>query len=120
MKSNLTLIAFVMFAAAIMLGTGCKKCKNEDPRARIINNGTDKVSVQIMTTGGNTVNINNIMPDSISDFAYYAPGLVQFTIAFQNNTDTSFSVTMAECWEYDIIVDETDHVSSVPLNRNED
>ena len=56
----------LLFLLPLMLLTlsfvGCKKCKNEDPRARIVNNGTDKVSVQIMTTGGNTVNINNIMP----------------------------------------------------------
>ena len=32
----------------------CKKSVNEDPRARIINNGTQKASVQIKTSNGNS------------------------------------------------------------------
>ena len=111
---------FAALALVLALGFfGCKKCKNEDPRARIINNGTDKVSVQIQTSGGNTVNINNILSGTESAYATYAPGAVQFTITFKVAADTSFSVTMAECWEYDIVVDANDHVSSVPTDRNE-
>jgi hypothetical protein len=116
MKKSLLVIAVLLTCIAYV---GCKKCRNDNPRARIVNNGTDKVSVQIQTSGGNTVNINNIMPGTSSDFAYYAPGAVQFTIAFQVANDTSFSVAMLECWEYDIIVNENDDVSSVPTDRNE-
>jgi hypothetical protein len=99
--------------------SSCKKCRNEEPRARIVNNGTDKVSVQIMTTGGNTVNINNILPGTASAYASYAPGSVQFTIAFQSHPDTTVSVAMLECWEYEIVVDASDHVSSTPTDRND-
>ncbi len=116
MKKSLLFLPLMLLAIGY---AGCKKCKNESPRARIVNNGTDKVSVQIQTTGGNTVNINNILSGIQSDFASYAPGLVQFTIAFQVANDTSFSVLMDECWEYDIVVDANDNVSSVPTDRNE-
>jgi hypothetical protein len=113
------ILLFSIFAILCLTYVGCKKCRNENPRARIVNNGTDKVSVQIQTSGGNTVNINNIMPGTASEFAHYAPGAVQFTIAFQVANDTSLSVTMQECWEYDIIVNENDDVTSVPTDRNE-
>ena len=117
---NMKKLLFVLPLIVFSLGfVGCKKCRNEDPRARIVNNGTDKVSVQIMTTGGNTVNINNIMPGTVSEYASYAPGAIQYTIAFQVANDTSFSVIMDECWEYEIIVDANDNVSSVPTDRNE-
>lgn len=116
MKRYLVLLPLIVLAIGF---ASCKKCKHEDPRARIINNGTDKVSVQIQTSGGNTVNINNIMPGTESEYAFYAPGAVQFTIAFQVANDTSFSVIMDECWEYDIVVNANDDVSSVPTDRNE-
>lgn len=116
MKKILLILPLVILAIAF---AGCKKCKNEDPRARIINNGTDKVSVQIQTSGGNTVNINNILPGTQSEYASYAPGAVQFTIAFQVANDTAFGVIMDECWEYDIVIDANDNVSSVPTDRNE-
>lgn len=119
MKNTLKLAAMILGSSAIMLGSGCKECRNEDPRARIVNNGTDKVSVQIMTSGGNTVNINNIMPGTVSEYAHYEEGNVQYTIAFQVANDTTFSVTMAECWEYEIVIDENDNVQSVPTDRNE-
>jgi hypothetical protein len=116
MKKVLLLLPLIVLSLAFV---GCRKCRNESPRARIVNNGTDKVGVQIQTTGGNTVNINNILSGTSSEYASYAPGLVQFTIAFQVANDTSFSVMMDECWEYEIVVDANDNVSSVPTDRNE-
>jgi hypothetical protein len=112
-------IVFALSLVLILGFTSCKKCKNEDPRARIVNNGTDKVSVQIMTSGGNTENINNILAGTESAFVFYAPGVVQFTIAFQSNTDTTFSVQMIDCWEYDIVIDANDRIVSTPVDRNE-
>ena len=66
------MIALVGLFAITM--NGCKKCKDEDPRARIINNGTQKASVQIKTSGGNTVNINNVDPSTSSAYSSYASG----------------------------------------------
>ena len=50
---------------------------------------------------------------------FNAPGAVSFTIAFQTANDTSLSVIMTECWEYDIQIDGNDNVSSLPTDRNE-
>lgn len=113
-----TILLFTVLALALSISS-CKKCRKEDPRARIINKGNDKVSVQIMTSGGNTVNINNIQPAEISAFASYAAGEVKFTIAFQSNPDVVYLVEMEDCWEYDIVVNPNNTVSSVPTDRNE-
>ena len=113
-----TLILFTVLALALSI-SGCKKCRKEDPRARILNSGNDKVSVQIMTTGGNTVNLNNIQGGQSSDFVSYAPGEVVFTIAFQSNPDVVLNVVMEECWEYEIVINPNNTVSSLPTDRNE-
>jgi hypothetical protein len=112
--ASITLIVLL----ALVYG-GCKKCKNEDPRARIVNNGTDRVSVQIQTSGGNTVNINNIEAGTASVFAYYAPGAVQFTVTFQSSATQVYNVVMLDCYEYDIVIDANNLVSSLPTDRNE-
>ena len=75
------IIPILILALGFFTLESCKKCKNEDPSARIINNGNIKCSVQIQTSGGNTVNVNNVMPGTSSDYASYAPGIVTFTVS---------------------------------------
>lgn len=98
--------------------SACKKCKKEDPRARIINNGTKMVSVQIMTTGGNTENINNIAPGTTSEYRSYAPGDVTFTITVDNYNKYTKTISMAHCYEYDIAIDANNQIVSTPTDRN--
>lgn len=107
------------FSFLLLLGTSCKKCKGEDPISRIVNNGTESVSVQIQTSGGNTVNINNILSGQTSEDKSFAPGSVQFTISIGNLGDEVLNVVMEECWEYEIVIDQNNAVSSVPTDRNE-
>lgn len=102
-----------------LLFSSCADCSDEDPRARIQNNGTDKASVQIKTSGGNTENINNIETGTSSEFRSYAPGDVVFTIVV-DTTEVEVSVEMEECFEYDIVIDSENRVSSVPTDRNGD
>lgn len=97
----------------------CKKCKGEDPQSLIINNGTETISVHIETSGGNTININNILEGTQSDPKSFAPGTVEFTISIGNLGDVVTTVEMLECWEYEIIVDANNNVASFPTDRNE-
>ena len=96
----------------------CKKCKNEDPRARVTNNGTKDASVQIKTSGGNTENINNVSPGTSSEYRNYAPGLVTFTVSVDQN-DYVKTVEMLECFEYDIAIDGNNNITSTPVDRND-
>lgn len=117
MKNNLL---FIFFAGVLML-TSCKNCRNEDPRAKITNNGTQVVSVQIQTSGGNTININNIQPGSASDWQTYAAGMVTYNVDIGQGGGTvtkSITVDMSTCYEYEIIVDQNDSLVSVPTDRN--
>lgn len=114
---NFTLIIAIVGILAI--STGCKKCKGEEPISRIVNNGTESVSVHIETSGGNTVNINNILPGETSEDKSFAPGSVDFTVSIGNQNDYDLSVVMEECWEYEIVIDADNNITSVPTDRNE-
>ena len=74
----LSTIILVGFLTITM--SNCHKCKGENPNARIINNGTSNASVQVKTSGGNTININNVASGTASAYASYAAGDVTFTI----------------------------------------
>lgn len=97
--------------------SGCKKCKNEDPRAKVINNGTQKASVQISTSGGSTVNINNVDPGTFSSSSSYAAGQVTFTIKM-SDVDYVKTVDMINCHDYDIAIDAKNNITSSATDRN--
>lgn len=103
---------------AISSLSSCSKCKNEDPSARIINNGTEKASVQIKTSGGSTTNINNVDPGTSSDYASYAAGSVTFTITVSSN-DYVETVQMEDCFNYDIAIDANNTITTTAVDRND-
>lgn len=113
-KFLLTVIIAGLFAITM---NGCKKCKDEDPRAKIINNGTQKASVQIKTSGGNTVNINNVDPGTSSSYSSYAAGQVTFTIAVNSNSYVKI-VEMSKCYDYDVAIDANNNITATPIDRN--
>jgi len=118
MKTMKLVCMFVLASVLAVTMNSCKKCKNEDPRARIINNGTETAGVQIKTSNGNTVNINNVEPGTSSVYNSYAAGQVTFTLRV-NSVDYPIIVDMDECFEYDIIMDANNNLTSKPIDRNE-
>lgn len=113
----------IIYATSILICiiiSACNKpCENEDPRAQIVNNGTDKASVQIKTSGGNTENINDIESGQISEWRSFAAGNTEFTVSIQGlPDDTLITVNMLDCWEYQIIIDANNQVSSLPAERD--
>ena len=110
--------AMLVIATALLATSACKPCKNDDPRARILNNGTDKASVQVKTTGGNTININNIQPGTASSYDSFAAGDATFTITV-SNVDYVEVVPMANCYEYDIAIDANNVITTTAINRND-
>lgn len=109
------LILITTFAIAVV--SSCKNCRNENPSARIMNDGTENASVQIKTSGGNTVNINNVEPGTSSPYASYEPGVVVFTITVSSN-DYVDTVQMEECFDYDIAIDANNAITTTALDRN--
>jgi PBP1b-binding outer membrane lipoprotein LpoB len=117
MKFKKQIISYLSVALLILFLVGCKDCKQEDPRARIVNNGTHKASVQIKTSGGSTVNINNIETGTASPYSSYAPGIITFTITI-NNIVKENTVQMVHCFDYEIIIDASNNISSRAVDRN--
>lgn len=87
------------------------------PRARILNNGTVKASVQIKTSNGSTVNINNVDPATASAYASYAAGTITFTIAVGTNTYEK-TTTVANCYDYDIAITAAGVITITSVDRN--
>ena len=101
-----------------LAATGCKKCKDEDPRARITNNGTLRVSVQVKTSNGSTVNINNVDPGASSDYANYAAGSTTFTLKV-SNVDYIKTLDTSKCHEYTVAIDRNNVISVTDTDRND-
>ena len=117
MKSIKFLLTIILVGLFGITMNSCKKCKDEDPRARIINNGTQVASVQIQTSGGNTVNINNVDPGTSSAYSSYAAGQVTFTLKV-SGINYAKTVDLSKCFEYDIAIDANNIVTSNPIDRN--
>ncbi len=111
----LSIVMIVGFMSVILEGCS-KKCSNEPPQARIINNGTNKASVQIKTSNGSTVNINNVDPSTTSAYASYAAGEITFTITVNSNNFVKV-ITMANCFNYDIAIDGNNNITYTSAAR---
>ena len=118
MKFPISLLSVVFTGFVALAASGCKKCKDEDPRARITNNGTQRVSVQVQTSGGNTVNINNIDPGNSSDYASYAAGQATFTLKV-SNIDYAKSLDVSKCHEYTVAIDRNNVITVTDTDRND-
>ncbi|WP_348744304.1 hypothetical protein [Tenacibaculum sp. 190524A05c] len=116
MKSFKKFILLLIIMSSTIF-TGCSECNNENPRARVTNLGSEEVSVQVKTTGGNTENINNIEPGKASEFRSYSPGQVTYTIVLKNNEEIVEEVEMGFCADYEIIVDQDNEVRTTSTDR---
>lgn len=112
-KFLLMIVLAGLFAITL---NSCKKSVVEDPRARIINNGTQKASVQIKSSNGNTVNINNIDPSTSSAYSSYAAGQITFTITV-NNSNYIKILDIGNGHDYDIAIDANNNITSVTIVR---
>jgi hypothetical protein len=116
MRTLKTFIIITILGLFSISMNSCNKCKGEDPAARIINNGTSDASVQIKTSGGNTININNVATGTSSDYSSYASGEVTFTITVAQ-IDYVEIVTMSECTDYDIAIDNNNNITTEAVDR---
>ncbi|MFY7671684.1 hypothetical protein ACOSP6_11420 [Tenacibaculum sp. MEBiC06402] len=98
--------------------SSCSECDSENPRARVSNLGTEDVSVQVKTSGGNTENINNIEPGKASEYRSYAPGEITYTIVLKNNEEIVEVVEMDFCSDYEIIINENNEIRTTATNRD--
>ncbi len=114
-------IGLIALLFSIAVSSCSKKCDNEQPRARVLNNGTSSVSVGIKTSNGNTVNINNVASQTSTPYVSYAPGNITFTITVTvnaNKTDYIKEVAVGSCYDYDIAIDTNNVITVKATDRN--
>ncbi len=115
---NFSLMVAVTSLFLITMQSCKKDCDGENPRARIINYGTHKASVQIKTSGGNTVNINDVEVGTSSAYSSYASGEITFTLKV-DNVDYVKTVPMFKCYDYDIVINPANNVTVTSASRED-
>ena len=74
-------------ALVIALLASLQACSDDvDPRFRVRNDRGSKVNMQIKTSGGNTININDVEAAVLTDYHYAAPGTIEATAVIQNES----------------------------------
>ena len=105
-------IAFIISLCFSLFLLGCG-CDGEDPSVVLTNNGTGKADIQIKTSGGNTENINNIMPGTSSERRTFKSGDIEFTINIQGVADPVVYVLSAStCYDYTVTIKSDNTVTA--------
>ncbi len=81
MKSILPLLVATGFLFSLI---GCSS--DEDPQFRIRNDRSDKANVQVQTSGGNTININDVASGQTTAYQSAAEGTIVVTAVIQNES----------------------------------
>ncbi|MCL4547092.1 MAG: hypothetical protein M1495_00805 [Bacteroidetes bacterium] len=82
-----------------VLINGCSS--NTDPQFRMRNEQSNKVNVNIQTTGSNKFSINNIEPGQTTDYQKFSEGNITVTVVTQNE---SASFLAAKNTHYTIVI----------------
>ena len=85
---------------------GIISCADEtDPNIRVRNERADKANVQIKTTGGNTININDVAAGQTTAYQSVAEGNVTVTAVIQNEpVSPTVSFFAAKDIHYTIVI----------------
>jgi len=96
MKKIFICILSLVFFVCI---NGC--ASNPDPQLRIRNEQLGKVNVNVQTTGGNKLNINNIEPGQTTEYQKFSEGNITATDVVHNE---SVSFLAAKNTHYTIVI----------------
>jgi len=112
-----TTILLFALSLVTLLATSCKKCNNDDPTARIINNGSGSADVQIKAADGNLVQISDLTSGSISSTKEYVPGTatVKYAIGGEDKTE---SISLETCTDYDITINSENKLVIFSQEKN--
>lgn len=78
---------FICFFCASLLVVTLLACSaDEEPAVRMRNDRSTKANVQLKTSGGSTININDVAPGQTTDYQNIADGRVDATASIQNES----------------------------------
>ena len=108
MKRVLSLI----FIGLIIISACSDECEKKNPTVVLVNNGLTKADIQIKTSGGNTENVNNILPGQTSEKRSFSPGEIEFTVAIQGVQEpVEYVLATSYCTEYIVTINEDNTVT---------
>ncbi len=92
---SLVIAAFLLISISGCAGGGFVPSKQGGipPTFRVQNTCNSDASLQVKTSGGNTININNVAPGTISAYQNVEPGIVEVTVVLQGQTNNPYTGT---------------------------
>ena len=95
-------------------------CVDQDPQARITNNGTIAVTLEIAAADGTILHtVADLAPGNVSGYLTFAPGDIIFNVE-KNTTgesDEKLIYTMDQCMSFDIeVAPDNNSTGSTPVN----
>ncbi len=107
--------SFTLIVVLLLSLSGCAgasipgKNGGISPRFRVQNTCKTDAILQIKTSGGNTININNVAPGTISAYQEVAPGIVEVTIMIQGDSNNPYIGTFVAVYNqtFTIVVKQT-------------
>jgi len=76
-------IVKILSVTLLVLFISCSTDPETPPKFRVSNERTENVSLQVKTSGGNTININNVTSGQVTEYSEVAQGTVQVTLTVQ-------------------------------------
>ena len=95
----------LIVVVGVILLISLQACSDDPPQFRIRNDRSTKANLQIKTSGGNTININDVEPGTVTAYQQAAEGSIEATASLQGETISpmvSFNASNDE--SYTIIV----------------
>ncbi|OSY89092.1 hypothetical protein WH52_00060 [Tenacibaculum holothuriorum] len=111
-------ISLVVFTLVSLTFYNCSGCDNENPTVKVTNSGTEEVSIQVKTSGGNTENLNNVAPGNSSAPRSFAPGEITYTIVLKDKTELVEKVTVGYCADYTVTIDKDNKITTSSVERD--
>jgi len=88
-------------------------CTDQDPKARLTNNGTMSFDLEIHSMDGMLLYLeHNILPGSITSWNSFPSGEIQFSIENSNIQDEKVVYTMNTCMEFDMEIGSNNMLTS--------
>lgn len=95
-------------------------CSNQDPQARITNNGTIPITLEIATIDGTILHtVADLAPGNVSGYLTFAPGDIIFNVEknLTGTSDEKLFYTMNQCMSFDLeVAPDNNLTNSTPVN----
>jgi hypothetical protein len=108
------ILGFLSIAFLVSM-TACSK--GDEPQFRILNQRLDKANVQIQTSGGNTININDVQYGQTTAYQSTSEGTIVVTAVIQNESVSPTATFSAAKDTRSTIIIQTGNPPSISVDQ---